>query len=293
MLYLRSFSIPGEGAEVRCLMGSRENKRTCYGSRYPFGLFPRRGLQRVDFAPITIFCGGNGSGKTTLLNLIGEKLQLQRGAVFNRSSFFEDYLQLCQADTALAFDRTASAASRVITSDDVFDYLLDLRCMNENIAAKRSQLLEEYTDKRYSSMQMRSLEDLDELRRVVEAQRHSASRYVNGQLMKDVPGKSNGESGFLYFTRHIQQGGLYLLDEPENSLSAQLQQELAAFLEDSVRFYGCQFVIATHSPFFLALREAKIYDLDSSPVRTCSWTQTANVRLLYDFFKSHEGEFES
>lgn len=60
-----------------------------------------------------------------------------------------------------------------------------------------------------------------------------------------------------------------------------------------VRFYGCQFVIATHSPFFLALREAKIYDLDSSPVRTCPWPQMANVRLLYDFFKSHEGEFES
>lgn len=292
MLYLRSFLLPGEGAEVTSLMRNSENKRTCYGSRYPFGIFPGKGLRQVEFDPITIFCGGNGSGKTTLLNLIGEKLQLQRGAVFNRSSFFGEYLKLCSADTALTFDRVAHANSRVITSDDVFDYLLDFRCMNENIEVKRKELLAEYTDKRYAQIQMRSLEDLDELRKVVDAQRHTGSRYVNDQLMRDVPGKSNGESGFLYFTRNIQEGGLYLLDEPENSLSAQLQLELARFLEDSTRFYGCQFVIATHSPFLLALRGAKIYDLDHVPVHTCRWTQVDNVRLFYDFFKSHEKEFE-
>ena len=292
MLYLRSFSLPGESTEVSTLMGSAENKRTCYANRYPFGIFAGKGLRRVEFDPITIFCGGNGSGKTTLLNLIGEKLQLQRGAVFNRSSFFGEYLKLCDVDTALTFDRTAYANSRVITSDDVFDYLLDFRCMNENISEKRKELLAEYTDKRYAKMQMRSLEDLDELRKVVDAQRHTGSRYVNDQLMKDIPGKSNGESGFLYFTRNIREGGLYLLDEPENSLSAQLQLELAQFLEDSARFYGCQFVIATHSPFLLALRGAKVYDLDRTPVSTCRWNQVPNVRIFYDFFKAHEAEFE-
>ena len=292
MLYLRSFTLPSEGAEWAALTGNTENKRTCYGNRYPFGIFPGKGLRRVEFDPITIFCGGNGSGKTTLLNLIGEKLGLQRGAVFNRSSFFGAYLNLCSADTALTFDRAAHANSRVITSDDVFDYLLDFRCMNENIAVKRKELLAEYTDKRYAHVQMRSLEDLDELRKVVDAQRHTGSRYVNDQLMKDIPGKSNGESGFLYFTRNIREGGLYLLDEPENSLSAQLQLELARFLEDSARFYGCQFVIATHSPFLLALRGAKVYDLDRIPVQTCRWTQVDNVRLFYDFFKSRETEFE-
>ena len=35
---------------------------------------------------------GNGSGKTTILNLMGERLGLRRGTVFNRSSFFGDYL---------------------------------------------------------------------------------------------------------------------------------------------------------------------------------------------------------
>lgn len=288
MLYLKSFSLPDDG--LGYLERNWESKRTCYGSRYPFGVF--HGLSHVRFEPVTIFCGGNGSGKTTLLNLIGEKLELQRGAVFNRSAFFGDYLKLCQAETTHAFDREVRAASRVITSDDVFDYLLDLRCMNEGIDTKRRELLAEYADKRYADFQMRSLEDLDELRKVVDAQRYTGSRYVNRKLMRDVPSKSNGESGFLYFTRHIQEGGLYLLDEPENSLSAQFQLELAKFLEDSVRFYHCQFVIATHSPILLALRDARIYDLDRTPVDLCSWTEVADVAVFYEFFKTHEKDFE-
>ena len=102
---------------------------------------------------------------------------------------------------------------------------------------------------------------------------------------------SNGESAFLYFSEKIQEEGLYLLDEPENSLSPVRQQELVRFLEDSARFFGCQFVISTHSPFLLSMRGAKIYDLDEDPVDVKRWTQLENVRAYYDFFKKHEGEF--
>ena len=83
---------------------------------------------------------------------------------------------------------------------------------------------------------------------------------------------SNGESAFRYFTNKITENGLYLLDEPENSLSPALQQELVQFLSDSARFFGCQFVISTHSPFLLAMRGAKIYDLDEEVVTVKPWT---------------------
>ena len=75
-----------------------------------------------------------------------------------------------------------------------------------------------------------------------------------------------------------------MLDEPENSLSPGKQQELVKFLEDSARFFGCQFVIATHSPFLLAIRGAKIYDLDEDPVDVKRWTELSNVREYYEFF---------
>ena len=292
MRYLRRFSLPAEGTEVRFLSDDRESKRTCYGSRYPFGVFLSREVPTLEFEPVTILCGGNGSGKTTILNLIGEKLELQRGTVFNRSSFFGKYLELCRAETAAAFDRAVRANSRVITSDDVFDYLLDFRYMNEGIDHRRQELLAEYADARYAKFQMRSLEDVDRLRQVVDAQRHSGSRYVRDRVMKDVPGKSNGENAFLYFTREIREGGLYLLDEPENSLSPQLQEELVQFLEDSVRFYRCQFVISTHSPFLLSMRGARIYDLDARPVEVRPWTQLEHVRAYWRLFRERGREFE-
>lgn len=291
MVYLREFQLPDEEREARFLANNRENKRTCYGSRYPFGLFLNRMVPPLKLEEITILCGGNGSGKTTILNLMGEKLGLGRKAVFNRSSFFDDYLDLCDCQMSRNFTARVRSNSKVITSDDVFDYLLDFRCMNENIDVRRRELLEEYTDARYARFQMRSLEDVDRLRQVVEAQRRSGSQYVKNRLMKDVPGKSNGESAFLYFTREIQEEGLYLLDEPENSLSPQLQLELLRFLQDSVRFYHCQFIISTHSPFLLSLPGSRIYDLDSDPVEVRPWTQLEHVRVYHDFFRNHEHEF--
>ena len=102
----------------------------------------------------------------------------------------------------------------------------------------------------------------------------------------------HGNNHTVYFTQKIRENALYLLDEPENSLSPQLQTELCRFLSDSARFMGCQFVISTHSPFLLSMKGAKIYDLDSDPVDVKSWTQLKNVRAYYDFFIKHQSAFE-
>ena len=74
-------------------------------------------------------------------------------------------------------------------------------------------------------------------------------------------------------------------------MSACFQLELARFLEDSARFYRCQFVIATHSPILLALKGARVYDLDRTPVSVCDWTEVGDVAAFYEFFKAHEADF--
>lgn len=123
------------------------------------------------------------------------------------------------------------------------------------------------------------------------AKRNTQSKFIRKNLVDNTREHSNGESAFLYFTDKIRENGLYLLDEPENSLSPDKQQELLEFLGNSARFFGCQFIIATHSPFLLSIRGAKIYDLDEEPVDVKKWTQLENVRKYYDFFKKHEAEF--
>lgn len=242
----------------------------------------------LDLEPITILYGGNGCGKTTALNVVAEKVGIRRDSVYNRSNFFEDYTKACSFETASPIPKT----SRIVTSDDVFDFILNLRCLNDGISEKREELFEEYLENKYSHFQMRSLEDYEQLKKVQSARRKTQSKYVRGNLMDNVREHSNGESAFLYFSEKIQENGLYLLDEPENSLSPLRQQELAKFLEDSARFFGCQFLISTHSPFLLSMRGAKIYDMDEEPVDVKRWTKLAGVRAYFDFFQAHEREFQ-
>ena len=82
------------------------------------------------------------------------------------------------------------------------------------------------------------------------------------------------------------------MDEPENSLSPENQLILADFLRESVRYCGNQLVISTHSPFLLAIPEAKIISLDDHARTVSSWTELKNPRVYYDFFKKHAREFE-
>ena len=182
--------------------------------------------------------------------------------------------------------------SRIITSDDVFDFMLNLRSINDGINRKREELFEDYLDAKYSDFQMKSLQDYEQLKKVHSARSSTQSRYIRQNLMDNVREQSNGESAFLYFTDKIKENGLYLLDEPENSLSPERQQELLKFLEDSARFFGCQFVIATHSPFLLSMRGAKIYDMDEEVVDVKRWTELENVRTYYEFFRKYKDQFE-
>lgn len=284
MLYLSRFTFPDAEWETGFLMGIL---RKCYDTFYPFKVLSSRGLEEVEFEPITLFYGGNGSGKTTALNVIAEKLRLQRDSRYNRSSFFEDYTDACRYELRTE----VPPESRAITSDDVFDFMLNLRTLNQGIDEKREDLFQEYMDAKYSDFHFRTMEDYDRLKTVNLSRRSTQSRYVRKKLMDNLPEHSNGESAFYYFTQRIQENALYLLDEPENSLSASRQMELAEFLAQSARFFGCQLVISTHSPFLLAIPEAKIYDLDGKPPRARRWTELENVRLYRDFFRRHEDAF--
>ena len=284
MLYLSYFEFPNIDVEWKFFMSIQ---RKCYDSFYPFQVLSKHALTGLTFEPITILYGGNGSGKSTALNVMAEKLRLERDTLYNRSSFFGDYVDLCSYDVEEDIPRH----SRIITSDDVFDYMLNLRSINEGIDAKREDLFQEYLESKYANYKMNSLADYENVKRMNLARRRTQSKYVRENLADNIREHSNGESAYQYFSEKITEDGLYLLDEPENSLSPARQQELVQFLEDSARFFGCQFIIATHSPFLLSMKGAKIYDLDANPVQERRWTELPNVRAYYDFFKKHENEF--
>lgn len=278
-------------------------KRTCFDTFYPFFVFPQKALSRVDFSDITILYGGNGSGKSTFLNVLADKIGACHDSVYNRSNFFETYVDMCTLEYA---DKTYSN-KEMLTSDGVFDVMLDIRNLNQGIDYKREEAFEEYFHMKslnsYDAVPGTPLGDelaelkrdpignLEKLRRKTLSMTKTQSKYVRNTVADNVREQSNGESAFEYFVKKIDRDGIYILDEPENSLSPARQMELVKFMEDSVRFFNCQFVIATHSPFVLALDHAKIYDLDSTPVDIKKWTELDNVRTYFEFFKAHEAEF--
>ncbi len=293
MLYLKNFWLPTPRDEEMALHVNPKLNMQCYSNTnvYPFRIFPPKQLDEIAFSPITIFYGGNGSGKSTLLNVIAEKLELERSAMFNKTPFTEDYLRYCDYEMTHGSE-WALKGGRIITSDDVFDFLLDLRAINEGVDHQRNEVFEEYAELNRIKMQpLRSLDEFERFQKQVQAKRDSKSVYTVRRIPKELNGMSNGESAFSYFTQKITEDALYLLDEPENSLSATLQKELARFIEDSARFYRCQFVISTHSPFLLAMREAVVYDLDCIPVAPRPWTELSNVRAYFELFSEHSAEF--
>jgi predicted ATPase len=128
---------------------------------------------------------------------------------------------------------------------------------------------------------------------MIAARKQTASNFVRTRLKnQELSRESNGETALQFWQNEIDENSLYLIDEPENSLSAVSQIKLKQFIEESAKHFRCQFVIATHSPILLSIEDAGVYDLDRDPARIRKWTELENVRRYYDFFSEHSAEFE-
>lgn len=300
MVYLEKFILPDEEQEYKIAKVRRAENGGDLGyleNGYPCMLFPQRELEELDFEPVTIFYGGNGSGKSTLLNVIAEKLSLLRMAPFNGGELFAPYVREC--GLRCGFDDegeplSVPKRSRIITSDDVFDYMLAARTRNEEIAEDTEKAKEEYFAIKYGdTVKFSGMEDYEAARLQLLSRQKSLSRrkFMHRVVGKQVRLRSNGETALRFFEQELKDGALYCLDEPENSLSPKYQLEMKSLLEEKSRYGGCQLIIATHSPFLLALRGAKIYDLDSVPVLPKKWWDLENTRLYFDFFQQNRELF--
>lgn len=286
MIYLKKFTLLSEDVEYDMIC----SKKNIFNNLYPLRTFSEKEFRKIEFEPITIFYGGNGSGKTTLLNIIALSIKATKRSVDKKGELFEEYVKKCNHEL---INQDNCKEMKFISSDDVFDYLLDLKAINSNVNRRKDELVQEYYDYRNTSSEKTNLKQYEEIKNKYDSNRMTVSKYVRTRLRNNnIIQESNGETALDFWQQEIEDNSLYIIDEPENSLSAENQLKLKQFIEESVRFYNCQFIISTHSPFLLALHDAKIYNLDSVPVKTEKWIDLKNVKVYSQFFKEHSEEFE-
>ena len=213
------------------------------------------------------------------------------------------YLSMCDYELAESEEENEDNElelkdkATLITSDDIFKYMLDTRKNNAVMKRKIEKAADEWYVNRNKNgkvpiMDLGLTYEQRSKLGLVRVQGLNRSQYVRITAGERTNTFSNGETGFMRFVESIVHDRLYILDEPENSLSCALQIELAKYIEQSARYFGCQFIIATHSPFLLAIERAKIYNLDGAPATISRFWELPNMQLYYDLFKGYEGKFE-
>lgn len=251
---------------------------------YPYNVFARKTEKVLFFDPITILYGNNASGKSTMLNIIANKLKLEGQEyascnMFGTTPYFMQFVGECQYSPGEDEDGRTLAIprrSRYIKSEDI---LYEIKKIQQEQVLEDGYVYE-HIRRGMPKEQRENLKNSYKMKKDLENLIFAQEKY------------SNGETTLQMLEDYIEPDALYLLDEPEVSLSPANQVALAQEFNKMARFLGCQFIIATHSPFMLGTLNAKIYDLDTGELEEKKWTKLANVRYFYEFFRKHGGEFE-
>ena len=261
------------------------DKKILNNNIYPYNVLKNKEPDVFVFDNITILYGNNGSGKSTILNIIAHKLNL-KGKERNNPNipgmldYFEDYSNDCKYE--LGENENNKKYNKIPENSR---YLKSEEILYEIRKIQQDKVLEES----YVSNLVRSGVKVDDAKKLlddIEGQKQlDRFRYAQEKY-------SNGETTLQILEEYIEPDNLYLLDEPEVSLSPQKQVELAKEINKMSRYLDVQFIIATHSPFMLGILDAKIYNLDTSNYKAQKWSELENVRYFYDFFKERMGEFE-
>lgn len=274
-------------------------------SFYPWTIFFYNGLETISCKDITMLYGNNGSGKSTILNLIASTINANRCVDIYKDIYWVDSLlkDVCPYDDMVKYIKyemdydgqnkiQMPSNRKMITSDDIFAEIAR-RVKHNNIRKesvdKARQEINIILERGY---QYKSMKDIDQLNALLEARKMSKRDYIAKYSSRRENMMSNGETALEYFSKEFENGGIFLLDEPENCLSPVYQLELMQLIQDATTNYDCQFIISTHSPILLSMDNSFIYNLDRSPVTIDKWSDLENVEIYHDFFKKHDEDFK-
>ena len=185
---------------------------------YPYSIFRDKYIEPFSFAPITIFYGNNGCGKSTLLNIIAGKLKIKGKEMPASNAYYENYCERFENECAYSLGSNENGIpfyqlpenSRYIKSEDI---LYEIKKIQQKAILEHG-LTYDYMQEGLSLEKAQSVLNKKKEQRI-ENIIFSQEKY------------SNGETSLQFFQEYLLPNALYLLDEPEVSLSPANQVMLA------------------------------------------------------------------
>jgi len=240
---------------------------------YPFNIPLIRALGTLAFeTEVTFLVGENGSGKSTLIEAIGLAAQLP---IIGGEDARKDLTLAPVRALGRALKMAWQGRTRrgfLFRAEDFFRFA---RRMHETIEEMET-LKREYAER---------FKDRPTAYGLTVGSMAGQAAEVESRYGRDLHENSHGESFLKFFQARFVPGGLYLMDEPEASLSPQRQLALLALMREMVE-QDSQFIVATHAPILMAYPGATLLDIDSAPPRKADFDDLEHVSLTRAFLEN-------
>ena len=240
---------------------------------YPFHMPVLNELNQLNFnSPVTFLIGDNGCGKTTLLesmveltrsiNLVPEEFKSMTGTKMLSKSFELEW----HKKTSRGF---------YLKSQSFITYIQYLDKMKPETKHELEHLKEAFKERSDYAYELAAGPYQKTLGALTK-------RYGEG-----LDKMSHGEGYLELFKSRLVPDGLYILDEPELSLSPMRQLSLIALIKEMVT-KNCQFIIITHSPILMAFEDSVIFEFSHDGIKEVVYDDIEHVNLTRDFLNNQK-----
>jgi predicted ATPase len=223
--------------------------------------------------PIVIIAGDNGCGKSTLLEALAYKLRLPTISststitdnTFDPSRKLEEFLTV--------YWRNKTHNGMFFRAEDYIGFVRSIQMLKSGLGDELKEM-EEY---------LRG-QGLVLAQGLLKGQVNELESRYNGKLEE----KSHGEGFLQILSMRIHGNGVYVLDEPEASLSPMKQLSLISLLMQSASNTDAQFIIATHSPVLMGIPNSTIYYLNDKGIEETAYEDTEHYQIYKSFLENRD-----